>query len=140
MNLILHPLATPRIGHEFEYLNTFVKSKRGKEYRHHFRNVKTGAEYLLYLDDAPTPFNHIEMLSVGDKIGTGFEVWKVSDTHFKNGRYNYYLKGKHPELVNQLFEKWKSSNPMVSVGGFIHQYISDIPDYDWRFSFNNIKY
>lgn len=140
MFLILHPLATPRIGKEFEYLNTFVKGKRGKEYRHHFREVNTGTEYLVYLPDAEPPFNSIEMLSVGDKMGAGFEVVKISSSQFKNGRYNYYLKGYHPELVNQMFEEWKSSNPMVSVGGFVHQFISDIPDYDWRFLFNNIKY
>lgn len=140
MNLTLHPLATPRIGNEFEYLNTFVKGKKGKEYRHHFRNVNTGVEYMVFVMDGEPPFNHVEMMSVGDKMGAGFEVVKLSETHFKNGIYNYYLKGYHPELVNQMFEKWRASNPMVNFSGYVHRFISDIPDYDWRYSFNNIKY
>ncbi len=57
------------LGEDFEYINTYIKGKRGKHiadnYRLHFRGVTTGQDILIFI----AALNHIGLLKNKQKVG-----------------------------------------------------------------------
>ena len=66
----------------------------------------------------------------------------ITPTYIKNiGKdgevYNYYEIGFDIKTVEDLFEAWKKSDPMVHVYNYEHQFISNVKGYTWGYKFNN---
>ena len=57
-----------------------------------------------------------------------FDKYITSD-HIKNKNYNYYRLNKSKQTVLDIFDAWKSSNPMISVGGYTHQFMDKVKGY-----------
>ena len=65
-----------------------------------------------------------------------FDKYITSD-HIKNKNYNYYRLNKSKQTVLDIFDAWKSSNPMISVGGYTSQFMDKIKGYTWTYKFGN---
>lgn len=125
-------------GEDLEYISTFIKGK-GKSgvdnYRLLVKGTKTGKEMILFLDHRPDFFGK-------DSYSIEYiDYFKyITPDHIKNKNYNYYNTGYDLNTVDEFFTKWINCDPMVSVGGFMHQFVSDIQNYKWTYKFNNKTY
>ena len=61
----------------------------------------------------------------------------ITSDHIKNKNYNYYRLNKSKQTVLDIFDAWKSSNPMISVGGYTHQFMDKVKGYTWTYKFGN---
>ena len=64
----------------------------------------------------------LEISKYGLNLGEEFEY------HIKNKNYNYYRLNKSKQTVLDIFDAWKSSNPMISVGGYTSQFMDKVKD------------
>ena len=130
-----------RINHniftEFKYISTFVKGKKPKlpqDYRFLFKSIKKDHLILAWLiPDIHSPTDSLEFLD-----DTDFKI--INKTHFKHKSYNYYYHEIDKQKVHDMLLRWLDSNPMVHIGGYVHQHISDIPNYTSTYIFDNIGY
>ena len=132
------------LGEDFEYINTYIKGKRGKHiadnYRLHFRGVTTGQDILFFIISRGDNFfgrkNSYEINTIQ------FGSMMVSDdkTHIKFKNYNYYKLDAAPSRVDEVLTAWKNSDPMVHVGNYEHQFITAIKDYTAAYKFNGKSY
>jgi len=129
------------MGENFYYISTFKKGKYNptvENYRIIIRGVDTGVEMILALEARENFF--------GRPVSYMINIIKVSEyitpTHIKgeNKRYNYYKYSDDPNTVADFFKLWISNDPMVSVGGHTHQFISSMKNYQGSYEFNAIKY
>lgn len=142
MILEINRTAGPNYGEDLEYVATYLKGKKASDknplsYRILFKGVKTGKEYILWIEERRWIQNRIiyffESLSQGD-------YKYISPTHIKNKCYNYYHLSTDPKYVHLMLKTWKKSDPLVHIGNFIHQNISNIKNYTWTYRFENKEY
>ena len=127
-------------GSDLEYISTFMKGKtkpRDKNqlierYRILAKNIKTDEKILLYIDERQNFFGKDRYM-----IESIDDLKFITPTHIKNKVYNYYDIGFDPQTVESLFEAWKLSDPMVHIGNYQHQFISQCSGYTWAYKFNN---
>jgi hypothetical protein len=126
-------------GEDLEYVSTFIKGK-GKSgvdnYRILVRGVKTGREMILFLEHRPNFFGRKDSC----QIAYIDEFKYITSDQIKNKQYNYYKLGYDLNTVDEFFTKWINSDPMVSIGGFQHQFVTTINNYTWTYRFNNKDY
>ena len=133
------------LGEDFEYINTYIKGKRGKHiadnYRLHFRGVTTGQDILIFIA-AFSKQHYIGMRIWYQLHILQFNEIMVSDNknHIKNCVYNYYKLDADPSRVDEVLTAWKNSDPMVHVGNYEHQFITAIKDYTAAYKFNGKSY
>lgn len=126
-------------GEDLEYVSTFIKGK-GKSgvenYRILVKGVKTGKEMLLFLGLRPNFFGRQNsyMIEYVD------DFKHITPDQIKNKQYNYYNLGIDLNTVDEFFTKWIKGDPMVSVGGYQHQFVTSISNYTWTYRFNNKDY
>lgn len=124
-------------GENLEYISTFIKGKtkpKIENYRLLFKGVKTGKEYILFISTTENFFGR-ERVRL-EYLDGGF--WKViSPDHIKFKNYNYYKLGVDTNSVEEFFETWKKSDPMIYSGDGFHQFISKVDGYTWTYKFNN---
>ncbi len=129
------------LGEDFEYINTYIKGKRGKHiaenYRIHLRGVTTGQDILFFISGRDNFFGRKKSYAI--KI-IRFNEMMVSDNKIKNGVYNYYKLDVDPSRVDEVLTAWKNSDPMVHVGNYEHQFITAIKDYTAAYKFNGKSY
>lgn len=145
-------------GSDLEYISTFIrgtkkpanKKKAIERYRILVRNLKTNEKFLLYLET---------MLQFAGKDRyqvawvDGDQLTFVTPTHIRNescnevgdGRvvttiYNYHDIGYDPQSVEDFFDAWIKSDPLVYAGGMLHQFVSTNKQYKWSYKFNNKFY
>lgn len=126
-------------GEDMEYVTTFIKGK-GKStvdnYRILIRGTKTGKEMLLFLGHRPNFFGRQQSYMI-DYID---EFKYITTDQIKNKQYNYYKLGFDLNTVDEFFTKWIKGDPMVSVGGYQHQFVTSINNYTWTYRFNGKDY
>lgn len=119
-----------------EYVDTYVKGKNTKpsveSYRILFKGVNTGKEYILFLRKLEKFFGKPFIYEVN--YLDDFNIISPTQLKFKN--YNYYQIPNNPTHVEELFDAWKKSDPMVHVGGCQHSFISTCQNYSWSYRFN----
>ena len=128
------------LGEEFEYVATFLKGKNSdvndvEKYRIIMKGLTTGKESIFFLQKREGFFNNgdtyfIEILEEDD-------YKYITSDHIKNKNYNYYRLNKSKQTVLDIFDAWKSSNPMISVGGYTSQFMDKIKGYTWTYKFGN---
>lgn len=127
------------LGENLEYVDTYVKGKNTKQtvesYRILFRGVNTGKEWILFLGKMENFFGKPFIYRIEHLNDIDFK--RISPFQLKNKNYNYYLIQNNPKHVEELFDAWKSSDPMVHVGGCQHSFISRCLNYSWAYRFNN---
>lgn len=126
------------MGEDFYYVSTFKKGKAGTkivDYRILVKGIDTGKEMLMALQGRENFF--------GRPVSYMIDMIDVCDPgHIKgeNKKYNYYKLSEDPSTVSEFLDLWKLSDPMVSVGGYTHQFISSITNYQGSYKFNGIVY
>ena len=131
------------LGEDLEYVNTYIKGK-GKSgvenYRILTRGVKTGQERILFLEHRPNFFGRQNSYMIESLDDDMDNFQHISPDHIKNRNYNYYKFGYDLNTVDEFFTKWIKGDPMVSVGGYQHQFVTSINNYTWTYRFNNKDY
>lgn len=132
------------LGEDFEYVSTFIKGKKSKnilDLRFLFKGIKSNKLIFLYFD-LHTDLYHNCISSPINKIITIEEKYckKISDKHYKFKNYNYYYYDNNYNNINLLLTSWKNLNPIVYIGNYEHQYISNIKNYTYTYKFNNQTY
>lgn len=126
-------------GEDLEYVSTFIKGK-GKSgvdnYRILTKGTKTGKERILFLEHRPNFFGRQNSYAIG--YIDDFKY--IAPNQIKNKNYNYYDFGVDINSVDVFFTKWINGDPMVSIGGFQHQFVTTISNYTWTYKFNNKEY
>lgn len=142
-------------GSDLEYISTFIKGTRKplnkkkaiERYRILVKNVKTGEKFLLYLE---TMFQFAGKDRYQVAVIHGSQLTFVTPTHIRNEScnevvdghevttiYNYHDIGIDPQSVEDFFQAWISSDPLVYTGGMLHQFASNNKKYSWSYKFNN---
>ena len=133
-------------GEEIEYVATYIKGK-GKSklpmverYRILTKGLKTGNEYILFFEVRENFFGRKKSYGMTclDKNFGGFRY--ITPDHIKNNNYNYYKVGYDLSTVDEFFTAYINADPMISAGGFSHQFISGMNNYTWTYKFNNKTY
>jgi hypothetical protein len=125
------------MGEDFEYISTYNKGKKTsvENYRILIKGKKTGKEGLLMLEKRENMFGK-------DRYHIGFidEYKTLNENHLKNKNYNYYDIGDDPKTVEDFFNLWKNSDPLIHIGGKTHQFLSKIPNYNYSYKFNKKQF
>ena len=126
------------LGSNIEYISTYVKGKVKSKVEDYRILVKTqsGDDLLLMLEPRPGFFGRKLSYSIG--YIDSFKV--ISQDHLKNKVYNYYNIGFDPQTVEDFFDLWKSSDPMIHIGNKTHQSLTNINGYTYAYKFNNKLY
>ena len=128
-------------GEDLEYIGTFIKVGKSKkinvdQYRLLVRGVKTGKEMILFISYKENFFKNPKCSEI--EYVNDFKY--ITPTHLKNQNYNYYYLNNDLSTVDEFFTVWKNHDPMISVGNYTHNFMSDIEDYTWTYKFNNKQY
>jgi len=126
-------------GEDLEYISTFIKGKgkvKPENYRILVKGVKTGKEGLLMLSPHDNFFGR-KLSYMMDYID---DFKYITPDHLKNKNYNYYNLGYDLDTVDTFFTLYVTHDPMISVGGFQHSFLTQIKNYTWTYKFNNKTY
>lgn len=121
---------------DFEFISIFKsRSNQGVEdYRLLLKSVTTGTEVLLGMYERPGPdHSHLVLFTIDD-----FKF--ISPTNIKQQQYSYHWFSNDITKVEDFFNLWKNSDPMVHLGNYRHSFISKIPNYQGSYRFNGITY
>jgi hypothetical protein len=142
-------------GTDLEYISTFIKGTKKpsnpknliERYRILVRNLKTDEKFLLYLE---TMFQFAGKDRYQVSWIDGDQLTFITPTHIRNKSsnevgdghevtsiFNYHDIGYDPKSVEDFFQAWISSDPLVYTGGMTHQFASVNKNYTWSYKFNN---